>query len=74
MKTTELFNAYFWDCDNCGNENFERAIRPEIDEDIMEALAATHNVGDKEPHFLVSIPYQVECKSCKESYKTTIGD
>lgn len=33
----ELHCAFCWDCDECGQENFERAIEGNIDEAALEA-------------------------------------
>ena len=33
----ELHGAFCWDCDECGTENFVRAIEGDIDEPALEA-------------------------------------
>lgn len=38
MSIVELHPAYVWDCDECGVENFERAIEGDLNEPIMQAL------------------------------------
>lgn len=35
--SVELHCAFVWDCDECGKENFERAIEGNIDEAALEA-------------------------------------
>lgn len=35
--TTELHAAWVWDCDDCGEENFCRAIEGNIDEAALQA-------------------------------------
>lgn len=36
--SAELHAAFVWDCDQCGVENFERAVEANLDEAVIEAL------------------------------------
>jgi len=38
MDTIELHGAFSWDCDNCGRENFVRAIGGNLDEAAMKEM------------------------------------
>lgn len=38
----ELHGAFVWDCDNCGAENFERAIEGNLDEEHMDDIINAH--------------------------------
>lgn len=49
--TVELHSAFVWDCDECGKENFERAIEGGMDEAALmadENRVTTHLVGTGE--------------------------
>lgn len=37
--TVELHSAFVWDCDECGKENFERAIEGGMEESAIEEAA-----------------------------------
>jgi len=82
----ELHSAFVWDCDECGTENFERAIEGNLDEAaIAYAMPANHFVAlDAEDgedgmmeasqlvHKIAVAPAFVECKECKATFPTSI--
>lgn len=88
--SVELHCAFVWDCDECGRENFERAIEGNFDEAALEAdenqvvghLVAldAESVDDElfESECLTQVialaPRRVTCKHCKSSFETEIGD
>lgn len=72
-KQAMLYNGFFWDCDKCGQENFERAIVPEVDTDILEAVKELHNIDNKTSHIMFYSPDTVKCKSCHECYKAQVN-
>jgi hypothetical protein len=72
MTEVELHPAFVWDCDECGSQNFERAIIPpfatveeeEIARDILDVA-----VGEGFP---VMAPMQVLCRVCGADFKTDV--
>lgn len=38
MGTVELHAAHVWDCEECGRENFERAVEGDMDEPSMQVF------------------------------------
>jgi hypothetical protein len=71
MKKTQLNIAWMWDCDKCGEENFERGFIPEGDPERLAELAA-ETVDDPDP-LLVAFPFEVVCWNCGEEYETEVG-
>lgn len=71
MKTVHLNIAWMWDCDACGEENFERSFIPEVDPEAQKALV--EECGQDEDAILCSFPFEVECYSCGERYETEAG-
>lgn len=65
----ELHEAFFWACDDCGRDNFARAveIEPEsdliADEDRVEAAVAMATAGANGGAFLMR-PGEVKCSWC----------
>jgi len=67
----ELHQAWFWDCPNCGDENFCRSVTLELtDEDKEEIAELTrtmpfeHQTGD-----WISAPSDVTCRSCGKDFE-----
>jgi predicted nucleic-acid-binding Zn-ribbon protein len=65
-EIVELFNAWMWDCPECGRENFERATHIE-----REHLSEVFEVEDEDLHFLV-YPEMVKCPHCDEEFRSTL--
>ena len=66
--TVEVRPAYAWDCNECGHENYERAI---VYEFSPEELADT--TGELSPEGAVtgewiSHPDEVKCRACGREY------
>lgn len=70
MKKTELRQAYVWTCDECGHDNFVRAVVLEFDEETATELKEDHGIEIWEEGDWVTIPDVVDCKFCNEVYKT----
>lgn len=67
MKTAELRDAFEWTCDNCGADQFERAIAAELtDEDAEQMGLDPDCVGH-----LIAAPDQVTCRNCGQQFTTT---
>lgn len=80
-RTAELIQAFAWICDECGEENFVRAItlsEEQIDScDIPPASSPeeAERIDDflkegGEGKFLIA-PSQVQCKECRTRYFTS---
>lgn len=63
-KTVELRPAYAWDCDECGRENFARAVVPELSPDELEELRSEHGIDPWDAGDFVTMPSRVECTYC----------
>lgn len=72
MAKVELHPAFVWDCDECGRENFERAIIPPFqsiaeERHAYEALGLTPGEG-----FPVVAPFTVLCRRCGTQFDTDV--
>lgn len=74
-EQVELHHAWFWLCDECGEENFERVVVAEIgtqeQEEIAEALGIEPweaKTGD-----FYTKPSSVKCGQCGKEYDTSEG-
>ena len=65
----ELIPAFFWICNKCYHENFERSIAYECSREeqrqILEEMNCEHNEG----HLLMA-PEVVKCKKCETEFET----
>ncbi len=53
MNQAELHSAFVWDCDNCGVENFCRAIEGWLDEPTAELLMQDDETAEQiNPHYV----------------------
>lgn len=76
----ELHSAFVWDCDQCGRENFSRAIEchiePECLEQVTSFLAVQLDRQENEADFLVqkvvAYPKYVNCQFCHQNFLTHI--
>lgn len=70
MSQVELHPAFVWDCDNCGRQNFERAIIPPFQS--IEEERAAYTMLDLTPGeaFPVLAPFNVTCRSCGAVFDT----
>lgn len=71
--TIELHPAYMWDCDECGRENFARAVYPELSEDEVRELAYDMGViesadDDLPPGMILMAPNKVQCIFCNAKF------
>lgn len=68
----ELQMAFFWHCDECGAENFARAVVTEmLPEDITD-LKQRYGGDDEEwlTGNWVGRPEEVTCQDCKRTFET----
>lgn len=74
-REVEMHQAYLWTCDDCGRDQFERAIpvaRDSLDEEDKEAFDALLE-GVDGVHALAA-PQEVTCKDCGAKFRATYGD
>lgn len=79
MRTVELRQAFMWTCDECGAENFARAIavesktQQEVEEQIRGDLGLEEYESIPEGHGgqFVMAPTTVTCTHCCTEYETT---
>jgi ribosomal protein L37AE/L43A len=69
-KETELFQAFFWTCENCGRDQFERAIAVELNSEEMHELREDFGVESYTPGEFVRAPASVKCNHCGEQFQT----
>jgi predicted nucleic acid-binding Zn-ribbon protein len=84
----ELHSAYAWDCDECGTENFVRAIAADLDEEVMRQ--AMERGQDVDQHFqaigedgatefpeivtaIAIAPVRVTCRNCGMIFETALA-
>ena len=58
----ELHIAFMWDCDVCGQENFERAVEVEQTDDLPD---------QGEPGDWLIAPTRVTCRACKTAFDSS---
>lgn len=62
----ELHNAFVWDCDDCGRENFVRAVIAELTKEDVDHMIAEYG-GDREEWETgrwTTRPDEVSCEHC----------
>lgn len=81
MTSVRLMQAYYWQCEDCGQDNYDRGVLAEFGPGEKEqAFREFHDLGPEEPlpenwdqFQLVTIPDEVECGSCHRRW-TTVDD
>lgn len=66
----QMHPAYMWDCEECGGENFERAMRPCLSEEEIAELRDEHGVQPWEEGELLTYPDSVTCRHCQSTFET----
>ena len=69
-QMVELRPAYAWDCPECDEENFARAIVPEFSEEELAELREEYGVEAWEEGDFLMMPKKVACTNCKMSFST----
>ena len=70
MKRTELHQAFIWTCDNCGRDQFERAISVEVSEQDERKLKFMAGVELWWEGRFIAAPTEVTCQECDHTYST----
>lgn len=64
MRSVELRPAFEWTCEECGHDQFERGLVPEMSEEEADELRWDKGVDvDEEGHWMMA-PTHVECSEC----------
>ena len=69
----ELHPAFVWDCEDCGTENFVRAVS-DFAEDVQEKLREEYGVEDYETGSWCMAPSSVTCKYCGSVFYALDGE
>jgi hypothetical protein len=78
MSIVALSPAYVWDCEECGRENFQRAVSIRLDPEDEGDAATIRDMeglseGEPIPNGLVGCmmtrPSRVTCKHCGKEFK-----
>jgi len=72
MAQIELHPAFVWDCDECGRQNFERAIIPPFQSKADEERAREMLDITSEEGFPVIAPFNVSCRRCGTQFETDV--
>lgn len=70
MKTVEMRPAYEWTCEECGKDNYERSVIPELNDEDLQELKDEHGVNAWEAGFFQSYPDYVVCGQCGVCFAT----
>lgn len=62
--------AYSWDCPECGVENFERGIVPEMSPEELAQTKADMGMEPWEEGEIMMMPTSVVCRGCGASFAT----
>ena len=68
-QLVEMHLAYVWDCENCGTENFERAIVYEFSPDELAEIADEENPELSKTGNWMTHPARVKCKACNAEFE-----
>lgn len=71
-KVVELFQAFSWTCDECGRDNFTRAITIPVEtvQDNMMTYEEIERLMEGGDGTFVAAPDKVKCFHCKMEFKT----
>lgn len=64
MQKVWLHPAFVWDCEECGRENFCRAVRADCDEETLAFAKERIGVAPDEEGEFLQAPTHVTCAHC----------
>lgn len=70
MKKVELLPAFLWLCDNCGTDQFERAIVCEFSKEELQELKEEWGIKESDTGHFLEGPKTVTCEFCQEEFET----
>lgn len=68
MASVELRPAFEWTCEECGQDNFERGLCPDMSEEEASELRWQHGVDIEEQGCWMMAPTRVECSKCTAKF------
>ena len=80
LRAVELFQAFFWTCDDCGRDNFERGITISPETISLDDLPDTIDPKIQDwreaggSGLFVQAPTQVKCQHCSATFGTEHAD
>lgn len=66
----EMLPAYWWMCDACGRDNFERGVVPSLSPADEESVKEQLGVDVLDTGVLLTYPDSVTCAYCQTSFET----
>jgi hypothetical protein len=67
-RNAELHPAYVWDCEDCGSENFQRAIVRCMTEEEKEEIRQDAGLESAANIRCAGVPVNVICKACGSKF------
>lgn len=69
MEPVELHPAFVWDCEECGLQNFELAIRVELSPEEMAEMREEQGIDPDWQGDWLSAPSEVTCRHCGKAFE-----
>lgn len=73
-ERVELRQAFTWDCPDCGQENFARAIEPDLSPMEIAELREEFGLKEDEEGIFMLAPKNVTCSNCDKEWETENPD
>jgi len=70
MTTVEMHPAYQWDCPDCGRENFERGLVPEMSDEDAQEILEEMGIEPGDEGCIMVMPPDVQCRHCGGTFET----
>jgi hypothetical protein len=72
LPVIDLHQAWVWDCNGCGTENFARSVVMGMTDEERDRMYSEHGVSKDEIGFWYTSPERVECFECGAQYDTRL--
>jgi len=63
-EKVEMRPAYSWTCPECGQDNFERVVVPEMSDEDLREMKEEFGIDEWEEGDFQSYPNTVQCEFC----------
>ena len=74
-QKVELRQSFWWYCEDCGKENFGRAMSHEASEEELESMKEAMGVPPEANADFMYFPVSVKCEHCGNTFGTVVdGD
>lgn len=70
MSKVGLHPAWSWDCPDCGSENFERGLAPEMADEDAQEIREEMGIEPGDEGCIMQMPTLVYCHACGCDYET----